>query len=503
MRDDEAGDTRPTQKVGATQPVKNKQPARLSGDTRPVRTGRPADDTQPVRPESPARSGSPPSSAIQRYRMAILLALFAAGLLASSMVTGALAAYESVWYNQRQLQTEQAYHILTEQFLLVLQDLEAGRYEAGRQRIEYVLAHDPSFPGATEQLARVLLILNATATATPQPLAATSSPVPATPTLTPTTDLRPVQELFSHAEAAVQAGDWQQAIELLGALRNADAGYEVTRVDGMLYLALRQRGVDRIYRGQDLEGGSYDLALAERFAPLDGKANQARELARLYLYGSAFWQAYPEQAVYYFGQLVSLAPSLSDASGWTASDRYRASLIDYGNLLAAREDWCNAQVQYDLALSMRTDGALQATATFLALQCSPPTGTPTPTETGTATPTETPTPTLLPTATATPPDTATFTATGLPATATQTPEITSTPAEDTPSPTAPPVESPTATATEAPPPESPTPTVTIESALTSPTATQTDVATPLAPVETLLPTQPAAPVDVISFRLPL
>jgi len=46
----------------------------------------------------------------------------------------------------------------------------------------------------------------------------------------------------------------------------------------MLFISLRQRGVDKIWKEGDLEGGIYDLALAARFAPLDVQASSSREL---------------------------------------------------------------------------------------------------------------------------------------------------------------------------------------------------------------------------------
>jgi len=166
--------------------------------------------------------------------------------------------------------------------------------------------------------------------------------------------------------------------------------------------------VDKI-RAADLEGGSYDLALAERFGPLDAEATNFRELARLYMYGSSFWEAYPEQAVYYFWQVASAAPGLQDASGWTASERYHAALIQYGDYLARNGDWCAAQEQYNLALSYREDARLVSTLIYAEEQCftptptftSVPSETPTPTLTETLIPTDTPTPVEIPSPTAT------------------------------------------------------------------------------------------------------
>ena len=55
-------------------------------------------------------------------------------------------------------------------------------------------------------------------------------------------------------------------------------------MDGLLYLSLRSRGVQKIYKERNLQGGIYDLAVAEKFGPIDLEANNARNLARFYLY---------------------------------------------------------------------------------------------------------------------------------------------------------------------------------------------------------------------------
>ena len=400
-----------------------------------------------------------------------LVVLFSFGSL-----VGGLRGYQSA---RRTIQNEVTAHLaqdLIGQFTLGVQDMAAGRFDVARQRLEYVVYNDPSFPGAVDKLAEVLRILNITAT--PTPLRPTATPTP-TPNPTPTRDLRPVQDLFTQAQTALAEGNWTTVIDLLTNLRKADMAYLTTRVDGLLYLALRNQGVDKIYLGRDLEGGSYDLVLAERFGPLDVAANQARELARLYMYGSAFWEAFPEQAVFYFSQVAAAAPYLTDASGWTALERYRASLIQYGDQLAAKMDWCNAQTQYELAASIRVDESLKATTTFTSFNCAPPTATVTPTASMTPTPSvtatwvegsETLTPTPSPTevgltVTPTPSPTEvglTVTPTPspnatLPVTATSTVTMTDIPViTETPTVTPLPTEVPTITPTPVPPSETPT-----------------------------------------------
>jgi hypothetical protein len=216
----------------------------------------------------------------------------------------------------------------------------------------------------------------------------------------------------------------------------------------MLFLSLHNRGLNRILNERDLEGGAYDLSLAENFGPLDSEATYAREMVRLYMYGSAFWEAYPEQAVYYFGQVASAAPYLTDASGWTSSARYRASLVHYGDYLADQDEWCSAQSQYELALSWGFDGELAEKAEEAAYECSPPTATPTEEPTSTATPEFIPTDTPAPTAQPAPTDPPAPTDTSIPPTDVPTEEPTAQPEPPTPTEENPPTPEPSATASE-------------------------------------------------------
>lgn len=354
---------------------------------------------------------------------------------------------------------------LSEQYTLGLQDMQEQRYDLAQQRFEFVLSKDPNFPGVAEKLAEVIQIQSATAT---------PSPIPATGTPTPTRDLRPVDALFTTIRELFGQGDWEGSVNAIVSLRQADSQYHVAEVDGMLYRSLRNRGLRKIREDGNLEGGIYDLTLAERIGPLDIEAITQRDLARYYMMGSSFWEVYPEQAVYYFGLVASAMPSMRDATGWTAAARYRAALIQYGDQLAGAEDWCSAQAQYELAFSYAGDADLQSTMEFAANKCNPPTDTPPPV-TEIPTETETPTPTLVdfftPTATAT-----------IPATATTLPSAT---IEDTASPSIEPTVTPT---TESTPTTSPTDTP-VPTQEPSPAATDTQSASPTdLPTQTLSPT---------------
>ncbi len=268
------------------------------------------------------------------------------------------------------------------QFQLGLEDENAGRLEMARKRYEYVVRLDPNFPGVQERLTTVMLHMAETAVPTEIPTA-TSIPVTATP------DTRGIEEKFSTAISYLRANEWDNTISTLELIRKEDIHYRSVDVDGMLYISLRFRGIQKILSGS-LEPGIYDLTLSELFAPLDKEADSYRSWARYYLTGSAFWEIDWAKVVEIFGEIYPYLPNLRDGSGWTAQERYRIGAKHYGDQLAAEGRWCDARYYYDQALSLAGDENLAPTATAVYLLCEPPTPTPTITPEVTATPEITP-----------------------------------------------------------------------------------------------------------------
>jgi hypothetical protein len=402
-------------------------------------TNNPKKTRQAIESESPPIKIGPrnkkavPKSAIIKFMIwAVVFGL----LVTFSLAAGSMAGYQSGMRDQRASATIMAKSSLDDQFVLAIQDITERRYEVAYRRLEFVINQDPAYPGATDKMAEVMSILYATAT--PTALAPTT-------TATATRDPRPVEDRFKQAQSLFVEQKWDEVIDTLTTLRKEDLAYQIARVDGMFFISLRMRGFDKIWKAGDLEGGIYDMALASRFGPLDAQANSARDLARLYLIGSAFWEVDPAQAIQYFSQVAAAAPGLQDSSGWTASARYREVLIQYGDSLMVKKEWCTAQEQYQLALSMGADAALQEKAQNAALLCSPPSATPSPTgelPTATTPPAVTPSPTtgnIPPTSTNTLPPSS-------PTNTNAPPTNTSAPPTNTP-------ETPAPTNTTAPPPE--------------------------------------------------
>ena len=76
--------------------------------------------------------------------------------------------------------------------------------------------------------------------------------------------MRGEQALFASAQQLIAAGDWPNALTTLDQLRKNDPNFNTPQVDGMYYFALRNYGVYLI-QYSNLEGGIYELTLAERF----------------------------------------------------------------------------------------------------------------------------------------------------------------------------------------------------------------------------------------------
>ena len=313
-------------------------------------------------------------------------ALIAIGTLLGALLAGA-------WFGARLsgrlnagLEAAQLEDQIEAQYALGLEEMETGAYDRAAQRFQWILVRDPEHQGAIEHLAQALVHIYVDGEQVPDPLEPT-------PSAAVVHDPAEAAGLLAQAETAVAAGEWGPALEALVAVRQADPAFETARIDRLLFLSLRQRGVQLILEESDLEGGLYHLSLTERFAPLDSEAQTVRGWASLYLIGASFWDIFPDRAAFYFGQLAAAAPYLSDRSGIPAIERYFQALVQYGDALFEAGEWCAASEQYGLALAQRHDADLETRAAEALRNCEDPdsAGDTETTVTPTATPTATPT----------------------------------------------------------------------------------------------------------------
>ena len=377
------------------------------------------EDTQPSGALHGPQPNSPPP--IQEKRFPGWLVAICVVLI---LAIGLLAGYDSGMGRRFSAQNTIAAGQLAEQFQLGTKAVAAGNYELARQYFEGILRTDSNYPGIQAAYTDLLVRMQVN-NSTPQ-----YSP---TPYLSPTPDLRGADEIYNTALKLLNSGDWDGALSNLDSLRKSNPTYHTAQVDGMYYTALRQRGVGKISaacQSINLEGGIYDLTLAEHFVGtgnLDSVADSLRTYARLYIIAASFWDQDWVQAQNFFAQVMTGYPNKSDSSCKSATTRWVEATINVADQLLAAGDACGAEAQLADAFKMNNSliATVYPTATEISNRCNGnnPTLNETPTIEGT------PSETLLETSTSTPRRAATITPTVIPS--------------ETPTPTLP--EAPTAT----------------------------------------------------------
>ena len=301
-----------------------------------------------------------PNIPIKKNRRGSRFLFNALGVIAL-LAIAILGGYSSGIGVRRSNQSTVIMQQLGEQYQNTLIDMQFGRYEVAKQRLEWIIANDPSFPGAQEKLTEVLVLSNQ------------STPTP-TPSLTPTPDFSGAQEAFASAQQLITAQNWPEAIRSLDQMRKLDPNYEQSKVDGMYYFALRNYGYSLITQQGNLEGGIYQLTLAERFGPLDRDSNGLREGARYYIIGASFWGLDWAQAVSYFEQVQAWG-NLWDGS-MTATERYWFASMRYGDELLQKGQSCDALAQYENAKKVaELDKDAENNWSDAYSECYPPTPT--------------------------------------------------------------------------------------------------------------------------------
>jgi len=225
------------------------------------------------------------------------------------------------------------------QFRLAAQDMQIGQSGVAAQRLEYVVRMNPDFPGAAQMLAKAREAANG---ATLHVARSTEAPLPVEERLSP-------EQLFNLLAGAYQRGEWPQVVQRAAALKATGAQHRSTSVDGMLFVGLRNRGIERIDAGV-LEMGLTDLEHAEQIMDLDNVALQRRRWAALYLSGMTFWELNWQLAIDNLSVLYQIAPNFRDARS-----QLRKAHIAYGEALLQAEDSCLGGEQFAAALLIETD----------------------------------------------------------------------------------------------------------------------------------------------------
>lgn len=299
--------------------------------------------------------------------LGIILALTAAG--------GGIGYASGISFREKTANNQRALAAST-QYQLSLADFAAGNYLRAKDRLVYVIQLDPGYAGAKEKLAEVLITMASTATPTTAPSA----------TVAPTLDLSGVEAMLAQAKQLMAGGDFNGVITALDNIRKSNASFKTAEVDGLYYLALRNRGLEKITQQGYLEGGIYDLTVASRFGPIDGLANSTKEEAEVYITAASFWEVNWEQALFYFEQIYTTDPYLHDINNWTAVDRYRMASVGYGDQLMTKNKYCEAQQYYQNAANISADNKTSEKLLSATNKCNALTATEVPIDTTTPPP---------------------------------------------------------------------------------------------------------------------
>lgn len=320
-------------------------------------------DIDPNQDTLPNPAVSRPASPLRRFLRStpgafIILALF----LGTVITLAVLAGYRAGRAERINIAATAQIEEIKRQYDLGVEDMDAGHYMLAIQRFEYILSIDPNYLDAAARLAQAQSALNIT------PVAATVSPAPALPAITVEPQNAPA--VYAEAKIALEAEDWDAAIQKLKAVQAADPGYESASVRAMLFQAYRGRGIQAINAGV-LELGLTDLDQASRFGALDEEARQYQQWAAIYISGVSYWGLNWGQTVETFQLLYTLAPYFRDTI-----TRLHDAHLGYATFLEAGGDPCGAALEYTAALDINFDQPTEGRRAAAQLVCD--TGTPTP-----------------------------------------------------------------------------------------------------------------------------
>ena len=249
--------------------------------------------------------------------------LWIAGILLSVIIItalGGLAGYYAGLQNRKATEANNRLLATSLQYQLGVEDLIRGNYDFAKQRFEYVIQLDPSYPGVLEKMAELSIIMNATATPIPAPEV---TPVP-------TLDTSGVEGLLNQAKQFMVGQDYDSVIAALDAMRKENPSFKTLEVDGLYYLALRNRGINKIQKYGKLESGIFDIVLMSRYGPIDKDARDASEWAGYYIYGASFYGIDWGRVIKDLKVVHENYPYLMDQSKVSATFRYWTALYKYG-----------------------------------------------------------------------------------------------------------------------------------------------------------------------------
>jgi len=172
----------------------------------------------------------------------------------------------------------------------------------------------------------------------------------------------PLDAEWSEAQAAYNAGRWEDAVEQITAIRTKNPDYRADYVSAMLYNAYLNLAAQKDLRN-DLEGALelYDKAIT--LQPSADAARTARAVVAGYVDVLQMEGADWERTVEALKEIYEL-----DAGYRDVRERLQRAHMQYGDALVRQEAWCDAAQQYSSAIAIQvTPGAISKRDTYQSL----------------------------------------------------------------------------------------------------------------------------------------
>lgn len=347
----------------------------------------PADENEAIEPEKKTRKPKQKGGGFWIWGAILFLVL-------ALLVAGFFGYRRGIaWRMERQRQQEM--QMIEAQLALYFGDMGKENYENAFIRLDWIKKLKPNFPGIDDMMAEVSQKIGYVPTSIPNdaPPVEGQDPVQQqeTPTPKPMLDIAAAEAMFTAIQQAVNDQNWDLAVEKILEIKEKAFEHKRILVDGYYFIALRNRGISRIWAGQ-LEQGMYDLSVVDSLGALDKDADGAYQWAANYITATSYWDTNWEAAVNAFSTLYSQTPYFAESGGMTVTERYRIALYKRGEEYALREEWCTAADFYKRSIEVGLNLDIQVTAVAYAEYCANPPGQSTPEPTGEAPVEGTPTP---------------------------------------------------------------------------------------------------------------
>lgn len=317
-------------------------------------------------PSKPPISSQPHSTRrSRRVRWALIIGL------ALLLTVGALATAAVLGMSRGLAERQAAIAAQVTAFIAEGQaQADAGQPELAAAAWQNALALDPDNLPARQALEA----LASAATATPSPLPSVAPLLlvpPADQQPTPPADqiVLPTDQLFEQAQAAVEAGEFDDAVAILDQLAALDPTFQPERMDAVRFEALAGQA-KALLAGEHYEEAlrAYDRALALQADPA---LAAERDLVAQYIDALSRWRLDWDQVVRLLSQIYTAKPDFLDVR-----ERLATAQESWADSLMRDSQWCAAVDHYKEAVNFgaATDVAAKQ-ADAVGFCANPPTPT--------------------------------------------------------------------------------------------------------------------------------